>query len=192
MLYRIKGVRKIVILVENLIFNFIYKRKLNNKVKIYGFPIITFQNSNFSFGKNITLISESYFSEPGVNHPVMIRLLKPEASLKIGNNVGISGGGICVETNVEIGNDVMMGANSFISDTDFHPIEPKNRRFSRENVKAKPVIIEDNVFIGMNSVILKGVTIGKNSIIAANSTVVKDIPSNEIWGGAPAKFLRKI
>lgn len=46
-------------------------------------------------------------------------------------------------------------------------------------------------FIGANSVICKSITIGDNSIVAAGSLVNKDIPANEIWGGVPAKFIRK-
>jgi len=54
------------------------------------------------------------------------------------------------------------------------------------------VSIGDQVFIGAHTTILKGVTIGENSIIGACSLVVNDIPSNEIWGGNPAKYLGKI
>ena len=54
------------------------------------------------------------------------------------------------------------------------------------------MIIEDNVFIGAHSTILKGVTIGQNSIIGACSVVTKNIPPNEIWAGNPAKFIKKL
>ena len=66
---------------------------------------------------------------------------------------------------------------------------------SKDDQKCKvksPVIIEDNVFIGARSIILKGVTIGRNSIVGAGSVVTKSIPSNQIWGGNPAKFIRNI
>jgi len=192
-LYRLPGLRKLTLIVENILFNFIYSKKLKSKVNIFGFPIIFIhQGAKAVFGKNITLVSNSYFSEPGVDHPVMIRLIDENAKLSIGDNVGMSGGGICVQTEVQIGKDVMFGANSFITDTDFHPVAPENRRTSREGVGTKKVVIEDNVFIGMNTVVLKGVTIGKNSIVGANSTVVKNIPPNEIWGGSPAKFIKTL
>ena len=55
-----------------------------------------------------------------------------------------------------------------------------------------PVIIGNNVFIGMDSLILKGVTIGDYAIVAARSVVTKSIPAGEVWGGNPAKFIRKI
>lgn len=52
------------------------------------------------------------------------------------------------------------------------------------------VVIGSNVFIGMNTVIVKPVTIGDGAIIGANSVVTKDIPSYTIWGGNPAKFIK--
>ena len=56
----------------------------------------------------------------------------------------------------------------------------------------KPVIIENSVFIGAQSIILKGVTIGKNSIIGAGSVVTKNVPANQIWAGNPARFIKNI
>ncbi|WP_262710533.1 acyltransferase [Dinghuibacter silviterrae] len=57
-------------------------------------------------------------------------------------------------------------------------------------MNSAPVKIGDNVFIGMDSIILKGVTIGSNVVVAAGSVVARDIPDNQIWGGNPAKFIR--
>jgi len=191
--YRIWGVRKIALNIENKLFNAWFKSVLKNKVNIFGLPFMFIpKGADIKVGKGIRLISHSYFSEPGISHPVMIRLLNKNAKLTLGNNVGISGGGICVQTEVSIGNNVMFGANAFVSDTDFHPVGAENRRYSKENIGSKPVKIGDNVFLGMNTIVLKGVSIGNNSIVAAGSIVVKDIPENQIWGGNPAKYLRDL
>ena len=64
---------------------------------------------------------------------------------------------------------------------------PSNSSFSYNTIE-----LGDDVFIGVNSIVTKGVTIGDRSIIAAGSIVVKSIPNDEIWGGNPAKFLKKI
>ena len=117
------------------------------------------------------------------------------AKLIIGDNVGISSSAIICQKNIEIGNNVRIGGNTIIYDTDFHSLNYKERTALPEktnNIRRKPIYIGDNVFIGGHSIILKGVTIGKNSIIAASSVVSKDIPENEIWGGNPAVFLKKI
>lgn len=53
-----------------------------------------------------------------------------------------------------------------------------------------PIVLKDNVYIGVRSIILPGVTIGNNCIIAAGSIVSKDVPDNSIYGGVPAKFIK--
>ena len=88
----------------------------------------------------------------------------------------------------------MIGGGCRIFDTDFHPIEA-TRRADPKTVnegKSAPVIIEDNVFIGTNCIIGKGVHIGHGAVVAAGSVVARSIPANEIWGGNPARFLKKI
>ena len=190
-LYRISGIRKLTLLVQNLFFNLLYQSRIGNRIKIFGWPIVSIhESSEIRMGKGIMLISDSYFSEPGIAHAVILRTLSPKARIHIGNNVGMSGGGICAATEVIIGNNVMFGANAFVSDTDFHPISPNDRRYSTENISSEPVIIEDNVFIGMNVLILKGVRIGENSIIGAGSIVTSEIGPNSIAVGIPAKVIR--
>ncbi|GAA4380780.1 acyltransferase [Hymenobacter koreensis] len=192
-LYRIWGIRKATHLLLNAWFNSLYAARLGNRVQVFGLPLLQVPNwRNVRFGRGAWLISDSFFSEPGVSHPVLIRLLNPEAKLTVGDDFGISGGGICVQTEVRIGNGVMLGANAFVTDTDFHPLGTENRRFNFENVRTKPVVIDDNVFIGMNSIILKGVHIGRNAVIGAGSVVSRDVPANEIWAGNPARFVRRI
>lgn len=193
LLYSIWGLRKLILIIQNIYINLRYNNISNTKIKIFGIPIISvFPKSHIQIGKNIILISASYFSEPGINHPVIIRTLNENAELSIGDNVGISGGGISCANKVIIGNNVMFGANAFVTDTDFHPIKPNNRRFEKENTLTAPVIIEDNVFLGMNVLVLKGVKIGKNSIIAAGSIVTSDIEDNCIAAGIPAKKIKTL
>jgi acetyltransferase-like isoleucine patch superfamily enzyme len=129
--YRIKGIRKIFLLIENLLFNIFWGRRLGNRIKTFGWPIISlFPGSSIHIGKGLVLVSDTYFSEPGVNHPVIIRALKKDAKIVIGDDVGISGGGICAAEEVIIGNNVLMGANAFIADTDFHPVKSISRRYN--------------------------------------------------------------
>ncbi len=85
----------------------------------------------------------------------------------------------------------MIGGGTCIYDTDFHPLTTADRlNDNDEKIVSAAVIIEQNVFIGANCTILKGVTIGKNSIVGACSVVAKKIPPNEIWAGNPAKFIK--
>lgn len=184
-------VRKAISVMQNLTFNLMFKNKLGNRVTIRGFPIIVIEKkSSVRVGKNLVLLSSSFYSGPGINHPVLLRTLSSEARILIGNDVGISGGGIVAAKEVIIGDSVLMGANVFITDTDFHSTSIVNRRYSTDNIKVKPVIIGDNVFIGMDSIVLKGVHIGQNTVIGARSVVISDIPKNCIAAGNPARVIK--
>lgn len=116
------------------------------------------------------------------------------ASLTIGNMSGISNTTIQCKNKILIKNFVNIGAGSLLMDTNFHStswIVRKNRN-DGEKATSAPIVINDYVFIGARSIICKGVTIGEKSIIAAGSVVVKNIPAGEIWGGNPAKFIKKV
>ena len=97
---------------------------------------------------------------------------------------------------VFIGNDVMMGTGTTII-TGNHRIDMVGRtmRSVGEDEKLpendQDVVIGDDVWIGVNTIILKGVTIGEGAVISAGSVVTKDIPPYQIWGGVPAKFLKE-
>jgi len=77
-----------------------------------------------------------------------------------------------------------------ISDFDWHNLDPAMRRM--DCISSAPVVIHDNAFIGVNSIVWKGVTIGKNSVIGANSVVTRDIPDNVIAAGNPCKVIKSI
>lgn len=100
-------------------------------------------------------------------------------------NCGFSGTIIGAFTTIKLGNNVRCGANTLITDSDWHEDDPRAG-------KAKPVVIGDNVWLGVNAVVLKGVTIGENSVIGANSVVAKNIPANVIAAGNPCKVLKSL
>ena len=88
---------------------------------------------------------------------------------------------------------VLIGGNCKIYDTDFHSIYLDDRiQVPEIGVKNAKVLIKEGAFIGASSIILKGVEIGKKAVVAAGSVVSKNIPDNEVWGGNPAKFIKKI
>jgi acetyltransferase-like isoleucine patch superfamily enzyme len=93
------------------------------------------------------------------------------AKIEIGNDVGISGGSIVANKSIEIGDGTLIGANTTIIDTDFHPIKSNNRRYDKKGIASKPIKIGKNVFIGMNCIVLKGSTISDNSVIPAGTIV---------------------
>ncbi len=174
--------------------------KLNGVVigkgfKSRGIPIVDVSlKGSFILGKNFVMNNGKRFNKIGRQQQCIFFVGK-NAILEIGNNVGISATAIVCDKHIKIGNDVKIGGNVVIYDTDFHPLDPTLRKvpaFERHNTNKKEVIIGNSVFIGAHSTLLKGVHIGENSIIGAGSVVTKSIPDNEIWGGNPAKFIRKL
>lgn len=169
--------------------------KFGKNTIFYGKPIIdTADDSLITIGDNVVLCSSNAGNPIGVNHPIILKTLSPKAKIDIGDNSGLSGTSICSAKSIKIGKSCLIGANVTITDYDFHAVAPENRRYNtdKNDIGCVPVIIEDNVWLGMNAIILKGVTIGKNSIIAAGSIVTKSIPTNSIAGGNPAKLIRYI
>ncbi len=133
-------------------------------------------------GENCTFNSMSGFNFRGINHPCILQASKG-GKIIIGNYCGFSGVSIVSSCRVEIGDNLFCGANVTIGDRDDHEdIYPQ--------FKPAPVKIGNHVWIGMNAVIMKGVTIGDNAIIGANSIVTKDIPANVIAAGNPCKIIK--
>lgn len=159
-----------------------------------GVPVVNVNlKGKLSIGESFVLHSGNY-NMIGRQQPCYF-IVGPGASLTIGNNVGISCTAIICQNCITIGNDVKIGGNVVIYDTDFHSLIAAHRNATPENkstLKTKPVVIQDGAFIGAHSTILKGVNIGKNAIVGAGAVVSKDIPDNEIWAGNPARFVKKI
>jgi acetyltransferase-like isoleucine patch superfamily enzyme len=112
--------------------------------------------------------------------------------IRIGNECCLNGTFIHSRKEVTIGDNCLFGPGSVILDNDSHntSIDPIIRR--KGKISERPVIIGNNVWVGMRSIIMKGVRIGDNSIIAAGSIVTKDVPSCQLFGGNPAKFIRSL
>lgn len=200
--YLYKIINKINFEVYNLfssIYVFVSIRALKIKIKkgrkINGFPrFIIKKNSKIDIGENFAVNSGYLYNPIGRNQRCIFSVAE-NAKLKIGDNVGLSSVAIICQTSIIIGNNVKIGGNTLIYDTDFHSLDFKERVAFPEitsNIKRKKVVIGDNVFIGGHSIILKGVEIGSNSIVGAGSVVSKNIPPNQIWAGNPARFIKEI
>lgn len=153
-----------------------------------------YKDAKLVIGDNFTM-----FSGESIN-PICRNLkacfhLNNGAIITIGNNVGMSSPCIRCNLSITIGNNVKLGGGVIILDTDSHSLNYMDRRpggDDRNNVRNKPVIIDDDVLVGACSIILKGVHIGSRSIIAAGSVVTKNIPKDCIAGGNPCKVIRYI
>jgi acetyltransferase-like isoleucine patch superfamily enzyme len=171
--------------------------KIGKNCSIFGkINIIKFPSSKILLGSNCNLISCAMKSGASTLQEVRLKTFSPTASIIIEDNVDLNGTSIaCRSKTIHIKKNTMIGPNVIISDSDFHCIEPKFRMPNQKKAcfeMDKDIIIEENVWIGMNTVILKGVKIGKNSIVGAGSIVTKDIDENSIYAGNPARKIRNI
>ncbi|CAN5560591.1 hypothetical protein BH20VER3_BH20VER3_06940 [soil metagenome] len=123
----------------------------------------------------------------------------------VGDFTLMNGALVMAEELIEIGSYCLISWNVGIADSDFHPIDPEQRRRDalalapyykerppRPPIRTAPVRISDNVWIGMNAVILKGVTIGENAVVAAGSVVAKSVAPNTVVAGNPAIVVKNL
>ncbi len=167
--------------------------KFGRRLEVFGNCIIRkHQQSQISVGSNVQLISSSWRSSTANCFNCKLRTFYPTAVIAIGDNAGMTGGVIIARSKtIRIGENCMLAPGVTIMDSDFHISWPPHRRHNMwETDLDRDVTLEENVWVGMNSIILKGVTIGRNSVIAAGSVVVHNIPSNCLAGGNPAKVLK--
>ena len=166
-------------------FAFVYKcvGKLRSGIhKIFWMPII--KRSFAKCGKRVTVPRNCRFS--GIQN------------IYVGNNVAFGVGLDVLTTRAKlyVGNDVMFGPNVVIVTGD-HRLDIRDRTMIsiRDDEKLpendQDVVIEDDVWIGANATILKGVTIHTGSVVSAGAVVTKDVAPYTLVGGVPAKEIKK-
>ena len=168
--------------IKFLIFNIDSPKKSNFFGQTY---IYKAKNSSILLASNLTFRSFPNSNLIGINRNCSLSTLQSGAVLKIGKGCGFSGTVIGAFISIILEDNVRCGANTLITDSDWHLDDPRAG-------ESKPVYIEENVWLGVNVTVLKGVRIGKNSVIGAGSVVTKDIPENVIAGGNPCKVLKLI
>lgn len=131
--------------------------------------------------------------------------LGENGTCSVGDFTLLNGALVMAQERIEIGSHCLISWQVGIADCDFHPLDPAARRIDAEALapylqerpprpllRSAPVIICDNVWIGMNATVLKGVTIGENAVVAAGSVVTKDVPANTVVAGNPAVAVRTL
>ena len=147
---------------------------------------------SIKLGDNVKITARFLTNSVGITNPVMFECID-DGRIEIGHHSGLTSTIISSRSFVKIGNYVKIGGNVRIFDHDFHSTDFEHRRDScsdREHIKTAGVIIEDDVLIGTNAMILKGVHIGARSIVGAGSVVTcKNIPPDSLVIGNPAKII---
>ena len=158
--------------------------------RLYGLPILQkHQHSTLTLGAGAELRSTVRSNPLGPAHPCILSTREAGAALTIGAGFGMTGGAVVCAARVTIGARVTMGCNSVIADTDFHPLAAAERQAAPLAGRVAPVVIGDDVFIGMEALILKGVTVGAGSVIGAGSVVTRDVPPGSVVAGNPARVV---
>jgi acetyltransferase-like isoleucine patch superfamily enzyme len=107
------------------------------------------------------------------------------ATLELGSGYVSEGAQIDCFHSIRIGNDVAISKDVIIRDSDSHQIH------DGEHEPTQPVVIGNDVWIGLRATILKGVTVGDGAVIAAGAVVTSDVPERAVVGGVPAKVLKE-
>ena len=164
---------------------------VGRRARISSAPII-FRHAEaaITIGDYCALANSLLENPAGASHPTVLAAVKKGARLVIGNHVGISGAILFAFREICIGDHVKIGAGVKIYDNDFHPLQKLARRInSAEHIGIAPVYIGNDVWIGTDAIILKGVTIGEGAIVAAGSVVTRDVAAHTIVGGTPAALI---
>ena len=172
---------------------FIKNKLFLRKVRLNGFCVVfPFPGSVIKLGRGV--INSSFTSNMLGLWQRSIMVARYGGIIEIGDGFGISGSTIYSTESITIGKNATIGANCKIIDNDFHPLDPEQRRLNlnEEHTKRAPIVIGDNCFIGMNSIILKGTTLGNNVVVGAGSVVHGTFPDNCIIAGNPARIIRHI
>lgn len=170
--------------------------ELGSGVRACG-PVIVgrWPGSRIVIGKGCSFVSSARRATAStVAAPVRFRTFSADARIELGEGVECSGTSFAARsTSIVVGHHTLFGPDCAVTDADFHALLPAETRHIEPGMERDaPVHIGAHVWVGMRSLILKGVSIGDGAVIAAGSVVVKDVPANALVAGVPAKVVRML
>jgi len=198
--------------IKTLFYNYKYKYLKNKRFIIYPKTrLFIHPTAKINLGNGHLVLNFSHIGKRFRSHYCIIRLekgarfdlqnnnfklcegssiyIRENATLKLEGKGFINNGSeINCYSHIEIGEGTIIAQNVTICDSDSHTVHENGI----EKIKTQPIKIGRNVWICRNSLILKGVTIGDNAIVAAGSIVTKDVPSNTLVAGNPAKVVKEV
>ncbi len=194
-----KSLVEIYIFVSNLILSPLRKFKLQVQARLNGGRIVIGKNIRFHHpicfqGKGTITIKDhvtfGYHLAGSNDNRIILQARFTNSEIIIGEYSQIMNGCELLSTDlISIGDYVLLGAGVKIMDSNFHEVNPLLRMSPGES---SPVFIHSNCWVGIDSLLLKGSEIGENTVIAAKSLVRSHMESNAIYGGNPARLIKKI
>jgi len=149
----------------------------NKYIEFFARLRVKFYSMFLPIGKNTLILKGFEVRNPG--------------GLKIGNNCYVNiNFFVQASGRVTIGNDVLIGPGTYII-SENHTFGNLKKLIRNQDIEKAPVLIGNNVWIGVGVIILPGVTIGDGCVIAAGAVVTKSFPKNSVIGGVPAKIIKK-
>lgn len=183
-------------LLDRYVYPWLVARKrgleLKGSVVLCGMPRIQIgEGASVVVGDNVTLNSMDRGYHLNLHAPMKLMADRPGARIVIGDNTRMSGTCLHAYRSITVGRNCLIAGNTQIFDGHGHDLcFPDVEHRLDTSGTAEPVVIEDNVWIGANSIVLPGVRIGFGSVVGAGSVVTKDVPRLTLAGGNPAKVLK--
>jgi acetyltransferase-like isoleucine patch superfamily enzyme len=164
---------------------------VEGEVIILGTPLIDIhKGSKLYLGDGVMLTSRNRGSHLNIHAPVKLFADRPGAEIRIGEHTRIAGSCIHAQRSVTIGKRCLIAGNCQIVDANGHDLcFPNVERRPYTEGPCIPIVIEDDVWLGTNTVVLPGVKIGRGSVIGANSVVSASIPPMSVARGNPAEVV---
>lgn len=166
---------------------------LGQRVKFSGFPLIDIRSgASIHIGNDVAINSLNRGYHANMYGRVKLFADRPGATISIGDSSRLHG--VCVHAfeSISIGKRCLIAANCQIIDGDGHELSfPDVEQRISTRGGARSVEIQDDVWIGLGSMVLPGVTIGRGAVIGAGSVVTKDVPPFCVAAGNPARVLRQ-
>ncbi len=152
--------------------------------------VVINKGNKITLGENVYIRSDSRGYQAGMPFPATLLTDVKNATISIGANTRIVGAYIHAQDSIVMGKNCLIASGVNILDSNGHQVYSLNRTVNRD--KPEKIVLGDNVWVGINAIILKGTTIGSNSIVAAGSVVKGDFPDNTLIAGNPAKAVKTL
>jgi acetyltransferase-like isoleucine patch superfamily enzyme len=159
--------------------------KVPKSTKIMGkVNLICTKDAEISLGENVTLRSDPFDYFAGMPFKTTLLVDRENGRIVVGDNCRINGAYLHAKKNITIGKNCLIAAGTNILDSNGHQLVSTDRTQGED--EPKEIVIGNNVWLCLNSIILKGTKIGHNSVVTANSVVKGEFPDNSVLQGNPA------